>query len=362
MYANFPGFLYSDAGARQNTNIFRVPPGGGALVKTGGLPINQAVMPLPYKEPSQALMALVDNMAQTGMRIGGTAEQAVGEGKQDAPVGTTIALIDQATKVLNAVHKRMHSAQSEEFALLVKCFRENPEAFWQQNKRPARKWDQQTFTRALDQADLVPQADPNTASQTQRLMKVMALKQIQSANPALYDPIAVDRMALQAVGWSNPEQFMVPPEALGPQQSPEAQAKMAELQIKKQDSDTKAMVGKAKVALDFAKAHQDSQQGGLVAPAEKSDHEKKVDAIDLIIKEKLADAKVQDTKIKAAQLAATMKKDEADNAMEQEEMRAKENIQMIDLAQNIAVHPESEQVVRNLLGNVIPAITRGTAQ
>jgi len=144
---------------------------------------------------------------------------------------------------------------------------------------------------------------------------------------------------------------------------------MAELQIKKQDSDTKAMLAKGKISLDqarvqldMAKMQQDSQQGGLVAPAEKSDHEKKVDAIDLIIKEKLADAKVQDTKIKAAQLAATMKKDEADNAMEQEEMRAKENIQMIDLAQNIAVHPESEQVVRNLLGNVIPAITRGTAQ
>ena len=63
MYANFPGFLYADTGARQNTNIFRVPPGGGALVKTGGMPISQAVMPLPYKEPSQTLMALIENMA-----------------------------------------------------------------------------------------------------------------------------------------------------------------------------------------------------------------------------------------------------------------------------------------------------------
>jgi hypothetical protein len=137
-------------------------------------------------------MQLTDNMAQTGMRVGGTAEQAVGEGKQDAPVGTTIALIDQATKVLSSVHKRMHNAQSEEFELLVKCFRENPESFWQKNKRPARKWDEETFIRAISQVDLVPQADPNTASQTQRLMKVMALKQLQQANPAMYDPIAVD--------------------------------------------------------------------------------------------------------------------------------------------------------------------------
>jgi hypothetical protein len=98
MYSNFPGFLMADTGARQNTNIFRVPPGGGALVKTGGMPINQAIMPLPYQPPSQALMQLVNDMAQTGMRIGGTSEQQVGEGRADAPVGTTLAMIEQAVK------------------------------------------------------------------------------------------------------------------------------------------------------------------------------------------------------------------------------------------------------------------------
>jgi hypothetical protein len=119
MYNNFPGFLMADTGARQNTNIFRVPPGGGALVKTGGMPITQAIMPLPYKEPSGALMNLVTQMAETGMRVGGTSELQVGEGRADAPVGTTLAMIEQATKILNAVHKRMHSAQAEEFSLLV---------------------------------------------------------------------------------------------------------------------------------------------------------------------------------------------------------------------------------------------------
>ena len=118
MYANFPGFLMSDVGARQNTNIFRVPPGGGALVKTGGLPINQAIMPLPYKEPGAAMFNLVTNIVETGQRVGGTAELAVGEGRQDAPVGTTLALIDQATKILNSVHKRLHASQADEFQLL----------------------------------------------------------------------------------------------------------------------------------------------------------------------------------------------------------------------------------------------------
>ena len=371
MYANFPGFLYSDAGARQNTNIFRIPPGGGALIKTGGAPISDAVMPLPYKDVGSGLMTLVESINQTGMRVGGTAESAVGEGKQDAPVGTTIALIDQATKVLSSVHKRMHTAQSEEFELLVKCFRENPESFWQKNKRPARKWDEETFIRAINQIDLVPQADPNTASQTQRLMKVMALKQLQGSNPAMYDPIAVDRMALQAIGWSNPEQFMVPPESMGQQSNPQEQAKIAELQIKKQDSDTKLMLAKAQVALDGAKLHMDNNkagleahktfgEGGVVPPADKSDHEKQVDGIDLIIKEKLADAKMTELKIKAAELAQKAKNDQVTAALKQEDIVAKERIQMIDLAQNIAVHPESDPQVHELLGDVIPSITRGT--
>ena len=351
MYANFPGFLYSDAGARQNTNIFRIPPGGGALIKTGGSPIQDAVMPLPYKEPSQALMALVDNIAQTGMRIGGTAEQAVGEGRADAPVGTTIALIDQATKVLNAVHKRMHAAQSDEFALLVRCFKENPDSFWQQNRKPARKWDQDTFLRALEQADLVPQADPNTASQTQRLMKVMALKQIQSANPALYDPIAVDRLALVAVGWSNPEQFMVPPASLNQQMSPEAQAKMAELQIKKQDSDAKIMDAKGRMQLDQAKLALDKEK--MMAEGAGDEHERQ--NVDPAKMEELK-LKAEDLKLKQAGLVQQAQKDKVDSVLQQQEMLAKERIQLIDLAQNLAVHPESAPLTEHVLGNIIPSI------
>jgi len=200
------------------------------------------------------------------------------------------------------------------------------------------------------------------------MMKVMALKQLQGANPALYDPIAVDRMALQAIGWSNPEQFMVPPEAMGQQSNPEAQAKMAELQIKKQDSDTKLMLAKGKVALDSAQLHLDNSKagleahktfgaGGVVPP---SDHEKEVDGIDLIIKEKLADAKIAETKIKAAELAQKAQNDKVTAELKQADMIAKERIQMIDLAQNIAVHPESDPAVHQLLGNVIPSITRGT--
>jgi hypothetical protein len=76
-----------------------------------------------------------------------------------------------------------------------------------------------------------------------------------------------------------------------------------------------------------------------------------------MIKQQLANIKAAETKIKAASLAASAKKDHIDNQVEEQEMLARERIQMIDLAQNLAVHPESEVVVRNLLGTVIPAIT-----
>jgi hypothetical protein len=160
-------------------------------------------------------MSLVDNIATTGMRVGGTSELQVGEGRPEAPVGTTLALIEQATKIMNSVHKRLHAAQAEEFQLLVELFREHPESFWQRNRRPAQQWDEQTFLQALNDCELIPQADPNTASHAQRVMKIMALKQLQAAQPGLYDPIAVDMAALQAIGWNNPTQFMAPPNAQG---------------------------------------------------------------------------------------------------------------------------------------------------
>lgn len=264
MYANFPGFLISDVGARQNTNIFRVPPGGGAQVKTGGQKISDAIMPLPYKEPSQALMGLVQNMSETGMRVGGTSELQVGEGRADAPVGTTLAMIEQATKILNAVHKRMHAAQAEEFALLVQCFREHPESFWERNRKPTLQWNEELFMQALTDVELVPQADPNTSSHSQRVMKIMALKQLQAANPGLYDELAIDKAALRSIGWSNPEQFLKP-EAQRNQPPPEFLKGVEEIKIAHQKADADTMRAQAAML----KAQQPAAPTGLAGPTGK---------------------------------------------------------------------------------------------
>ena len=245
MFANFPGFLMADIGGRQDTNVFRVPPGGSAQIKTSGMPIKDALMPLPYStQQMPPLMQLVQDMAETGRRIGGTAEVQVGEGRADVPVGTTMAMIDQAVKVMNAVHKRMHAAQSEEFALLKELFRENPDAFLNQRCMLGQDIDKERFIAALNNFDLVPQADPNTASTGQRLMKVMGLKQLQGASPNLYNPIKCDTAALGALGWSNPEEFFVPASARGAP-PPELQKMQAEAQNEKTKADADAMRAQA---------------------------------------------------------------------------------------------------------------------
>jgi hypothetical protein len=178
-------------------------------------------------------------------------------------------MIEQAQKVLNSVHKRLHAAQAEEFELLVECFRENPDSFWMKQRKPAYPWDEKTFLDALDNYYFVPVADPNTSSQTQRLMKVLALKQLQSANPALYDPIAVEMAALQSLGWSNPQQFMAPASA---QQKPppeliQAMAKMQneskEADARMLDAQTRAAESQAKLELEQARLQNESGQGAV---------------------------------------------------------------------------------------------------
>jgi hypothetical protein len=332
MFNNFPGFLMADMGARQNTNIFRVPPGGGALVKTGGMPINQAVMPLPYQPPSPALMQLVENIAATGQRVGGTSEAQVAEGRADAPVGTTLAMIEQAQKILNSVHKRMHAAQAEEFQLLADCFAEHPDSFWQKNRRPAYPWDERTFMKAVEDCDLVPQADPNTASHMQRVMKIMALKQLQSENPGMYDPIAVDTAALQAIGWSNPSQFMAPLEAqMRPppelqQAQAQTQATVMTAQARMLDAQTKAQESQAKLGLANGKAQMEAQ-----------------------IKMQDMQIKAQKAEIEMMKLQDETRYSQEDIAAREAERLSKERIQLIDLAQNIAVHPESAPLVEPLI-------------
>ena len=318
MYSNFPGFLYAKTSGRQNSNIFRVPPGGGAQIDTAGMPIQQAVMPLPYKEPSGALAAFAETISQYGQRLGGTAEMQVGEGKAEAPVGTMLAMIEQAQKLLNSVHKRMHAAQADEFQLLAQCFREHPESFWQRNKRPANKWSEKTFLDALDNYELVPQADPNTASHIQRVMKVTALVQMAQTAPTLYNLDAVNREALLTLGWSNANSLLRDPVNNPQPPDPQAQAAQMAGQAAMITAQSKMMEAQTKVA-----ETQKKMGGGQGMSPE----------------EQVKMAEIQQKNIDA-QLDATNRK---------RDRESRERIAAVKLAEDLAANPAGLGIVRQIL-------------
>lgn len=223
MFANFPGFLYAKIFGRQNSNEIRVPPGGGYGLEVEGGDISKAVMPLPYKDVSTAFVGFQDKVVEQGQRLGGVAQIAVAEGKQDAPVGTTLAMLEQATKVEKAVHKEMWRSQAQELLLLKDCFRENPESFIQAiRKRGVTDWDEDGFIAALNDASLVPQADPNTPSHMHRLIKAQGLVQVDKAYPGVLDPIAIVDRVVTTLGYGdfnalrnkNPQPGGIPPELM----------------------------------------------------------------------------------------------------------------------------------------------------
>ena len=232
MFANFPGFLYLKSLAKQLTNQFRVAPGSGMPIDTIGNDIRASVMPLPYKDPSAVFIQLIENIATTAQRVGGTAELQIGEGRQDAPVGTTLAMIEQATKLMSAVHKRCHQSQGQEFDMLKSLLMEDPEALWRHNKKSkvlehlktiypnvqqmSDKVDQdnaehrQFLLAALADCELTPRADPNTSSQTERYLKVMAMRQMAFTNPSM-DLDSVDKRALHTMGVDDADSLFKPP-------------------------------------------------------------------------------------------------------------------------------------------------------
>lgn len=275
MYSNFPGFLYLKSLAKQLTNQFRIPPGGGMPIDTMGTDIRAAVMALPYQPPNPVFIQLIENIVQTAQRVGGSAQKIIGEGKQDAPVGTTLALIEQAVKLMSAVHKRLHVAQGHEFEMLKGLLMEDPEALWRHNKKShvlacltkvygqqpvvdaqaqAEQEHRARFLSALGEAELIPRADPNTSSQTERYLKVTAMRQMAMTNQGL-DLNAIDRRAFQVMGVDDADSLFKPPPPPGaappPPENVTAQATMLAAQAKLTDSATKARDSQLKAQQDL---------------------------------------------------------------------------------------------------------------
>jgi hypothetical protein len=212
MFANFPGFLYAKQGDRQMDNNFRVAPGEGAGVDIGGSEdIRQSIMSLPYKEFGPAFPAFVKDVGDTAARVGGTANAPFAEGKADAPVGTTLAMLEQAAKMISAVHMRGHQSQSEEFEVLIELIREDPDSFVRVFADDDEPWEKQELLDAIDNYKLVPVADPNTPTQMHRLLKAQGVVMMADRAPERYNGYEVDKYALTVMGVEDPERFFAPP-------------------------------------------------------------------------------------------------------------------------------------------------------
>lgn len=242
MFANFPGFLYLDSLGRQDTNRFKIPPAGGQPIKAPpGMTIQNSVMPLPYKEVSATLLAFSKQIEDAARKKAGAAKIPVGEGKTDIPVGSLLMFVEQSTKLMQAVHKGLHTAQAREFQLLKDLFVEDPEALTKFNDDPT----QQPWTsEQLKNHNIVPSSDPNTPSHVHRISMALALFMMaQQAPPGLFNNHEIAERIFKVLHISNPDSLFAPPPPPMPpvpQGPPPDPAKMAAVQQKEVDSQRKA--------------------------------------------------------------------------------------------------------------------------
>lgn len=276
MFANFPGLLAAKGTGRQDNSVIRVAPGGVKEIETGGLPIQQVVMGLPYKSPDAVFTSFVQSLNQEGQRLGGTADVMVGEGRQDAPVGTTLALIEQAIKPLLATHKRLCAAQSDELQLLVERFREDPGAFYRHQKAGSFSWDDGLLVKALNTYNIVTRADPNTASHLQRMLRNAALYQMAKDDPTAFKVTRIRQVCIRGIGFANPDQYL----ETNPQQPPpspkdqaaqttaqaallDAQAKQGQLQLDARNAPMEAQARQMDAQAKIQSAHAGVQKQQL---------------------------------------------------------------------------------------------------
>ena len=249
MFSSFPGFLIAKGAGRQNINTLRVPPGGAFPVDVPpGMKLSEAFMGLPYRDTGTVFANLAQHIEEVGQRLGQTADINIGEGKQDVPVGTTMALIEQATKIVDSVHKRLHAAQAEEFGLLKERFREDPEAFWRHNKKPARQWTKEQFKEALEERELVPVADPNNPTSLHRIAKATIIDMLATKYPLDIDRRNALRRILRIAGIDADGLMNAQPN------QPPPDPRMEAIKAKSQAESMQTQIDQAKLYLDQQKA------------------------------------------------------------------------------------------------------------
>ena len=172
--------------------------------------VNKAIMPLPFKEPSQTLFNLMTAITDAGRRFASTTDLNVGDVNPNAPVGSTVALIEQGSKSFSAIHKRLHYSQGQEFKLLSKLNAEYlPESF----KFSMSGIDQVIYAKDFDdRIDIIPVSDPNIFSTAQRIAQAQAVLQMAQSAPQLHDQYQAYKRMYEAIRISNIDEILKKPE------------------------------------------------------------------------------------------------------------------------------------------------------
>jgi hypothetical protein len=194
--ANLPGGLKA-RGLRVKGDDTPIAPGEFRDVDIPGGAIKDNIMTLPYKEPSQTLLALLNQVNDEARRLASVADMKVSDMSAQAPVGTTLALLERQLKTMSAVQARVHHAMKQEFKLLkniIRDYTEDAYAYEPQNAPPrAKKSD-------YDLVEVIPVSDPNAATMAQRVVQYQAVIQLAQSAPQIYDLPALHRQMLDVLG------------------------------------------------------------------------------------------------------------------------------------------------------------------
>jgi hypothetical protein len=206
--SNLPGGLKA-RGLRIKGDDTPIAPGEWRDVDVPGGAIRDNILPLPYKEPSQVLLALLNQITEEARRLSGMADMKISDMSSQAPVGTTLALLERQLKTMGAVQARIHAAMKEEFKLLKEIIREytSPDySYVPQDGTP------QVKAEDYDIVEVIPVSDPNASTMAQRVVQYQAALQLAQGAPQLYDMPRLHRQMLDVLGIPNADKLVPLPD------------------------------------------------------------------------------------------------------------------------------------------------------
>lgn len=197
--SNLPGGLKS-RGLRVKGDDTPIAPGEFRDVDVPSGSIRDNILPLPYKEPSQVLMALMDKVVADGRQFAATADLNVSDMSAQAPVGTTLAVLERVLKVMSAIQARIHYTMKQEFKLLAAIIRDNTPPDYDYEPEVGDRGAKQSD---YDHVDVIPASDPNASTMAQRVIQYQAAIQLAQSAPQLYDMAFLHRQMLDTLGIKN---------------------------------------------------------------------------------------------------------------------------------------------------------------